>query len=83
MPHKAPPAHGVSGVVVIMPLAVAPDSYVCPLSRELMQDPVQTADGHTYERSWIESWLQVMRGPGAQSLPMPGRRTSTNFNRAN
>lgn len=67
-----------------MALASAPDSYVCPLSRELMQDPVQTADGHTYERSWIESWLQVMRGPGVQSSANDGRRTwRFEINRAN
>jgi hypothetical protein len=41
-----------------MSRSTAPDSFVCPLSREVMDDPVQTVDGHTYERVWIEKWLQ-------------------------
>jgi len=34
-----------------------PDQYVCPISTEIMVDPVCVADGHTYERHSIESWL--------------------------
>ncbi len=29
----------------------------CPITTELMVDPVVTADGHTYEREAIEQWL--------------------------
>ena len=28
-----------------------PAEFLCPITRELMQDPVCTSDGHTYERS--------------------------------
>ena len=35
-----------------------PDSFVCPLSMEIMRDPVLTRDGHCYERAVIENWLQ-------------------------
>lgn len=31
-----------------------PQEYFCPLTREIMLDPVQTADGETYERAAIE-----------------------------
>lgn len=31
-----------------------PDEYKCPISKELMRDPVVASDGHTYEREWIE-----------------------------
>lgn len=34
-----------------------PDDVLCPISQELMEDPVIAADGHTYERTAIESWL--------------------------
>ena len=27
--------------------------FLCPISREIMQDPVIAADGHTYEREMI------------------------------
>jgi len=34
-----------------------PDDFVCPITQELMENPVITADGNTYERSAIEQWL--------------------------
>jgi len=33
-------------------------SFVCPITQDLMADPVTTADGHVYERKAIEEWLQ-------------------------
>ena len=38
-------------------LAQAPEQYLCSITRNLMSDPVATADGHTYERIAIEKWL--------------------------
>lgn len=35
-----------------------PESFIDPISSEIMEDPVVTADGHTYERSQIERWFQ-------------------------
>ena len=35
-----------------------PDGFICPITTELMTDPVVAADGHTYERSSIETWFQ-------------------------
>ena len=35
-----------------------PDHWLCPLSMELMEDPVSTLLGHTYERHAIETWLR-------------------------
>ena len=35
-----------------------PDFLTCPLTFEVMHDPVITADGHTFERSAIEDWLR-------------------------
>jgi len=31
---------------------------LCPLTQELIFDPVTAADGHTYERLAIESWFE-------------------------
>lgn len=33
------------------------EEYTCPISRELMNDPVVAADGETYEREHITKWL--------------------------
>ena len=30
---------------------------MCPISQELMVDPVFATDGHTYERQHIERWF--------------------------
>jgi len=34
-----------------------PPSFLCPVSRQCMHDPVVLSDGHTYERQHIERWL--------------------------
>jgi len=34
------------------------EECICPISHALMVDPVIAADGHTYDRAQIESWLQ-------------------------
>ncbi len=34
------------------------DTYVCPISYTLMNDPVTAEDGQTYERENIEGWLR-------------------------
>jgi len=38
--------------------AEVPDGLVCPITDELMLDPVLCADGHSYERANIQAWLE-------------------------
>ena len=35
-----------------------PHEYLCPISHEIMEDPVLCSDGHTYETANIEEWLR-------------------------
>ena len=49
---------------------LAPSSFYCPISMELMSDPVVLATGHTYERICIERWLQQ----GNRTCPVTGMR---------
>ncbi|RUS71943.1 hypothetical protein EGW08_020286 [Elysia chlorotica] len=35
-----------------------PDEFLCPITQELMRDPVIAADGYTYDRPAIVSWMQ-------------------------
>eukprot|EP00039_Didymoeca_costata_P029781 m.26357 g.26357 ORF g.26357 m.26357 type:complete len:705 (-) comp7788_c0_seq1:126-2240(-) len=35
-----------------------PPEHYCPITSDIMTDPVLALDGHTYERSAIESWFQ-------------------------
>ncbi|PSS03918.1 U-box domain-containing protein [Actinidia chinensis var. chinensis] len=32
-------------------------SFICPITNEVMVDPVETSSGHTFERSAIEQWF--------------------------
>ena len=34
-----------------------PADFICPITTEIMSDPVMAADGHAYERTAIERWL--------------------------
>ncbi|EEF28886.1 U-box domain-containing protein 9 [Ricinus communis] len=36
-----------------------PDEFKCPLSKELMKDPVILATGQTYDRPFIQKWLRA------------------------
>ncbi|XP_065876082.1 U-box domain-containing protein 9 isoform X1 [Euphorbia lathyris] len=36
-----------------------PDEFKCPLSKELMRDPVILATGQTYDRPFIQKWLKA------------------------
>ncbi|KAF7833826.1 U-box domain-containing protein 4 [Senna tora] len=38
---------------------LVPTDFCCPLSLELMTDPVIVASGQTYERSFIKSWIDL------------------------
>ncbi|XP_066395677.1 protein spotted leaf 11-like [Miscanthus floridulus] len=40
---------------------VIPDDFRCPISLDLMNDPVIVATGQTYERGYIEMWLEAGR----------------------
>ena len=39
-------------------MADATSSFLCPITRELMTDPVIDRDGNSYERSAIENWVR-------------------------
>ena len=38
--------------------ANVPSQFVCPITGDVMQDPVVTSDGFSYERKAIEKWLR-------------------------
>ena len=39
--------------------AAVPDEYICPITAEIMTDPVSTEDGFTYERAALTEWLRT------------------------
>ena len=44
------------------------EEYRCPITREVMRDPVVLADGHSYERDAIQLWLATH-----DTSPMTGK----------
>ena len=42
------------------------NSFMCPVGHALMREPVMAADGHTYERTEIDKWIQ-RKGASATS----------------
>ncbi|XP_074295588.1 U-box domain-containing protein 11-like [Silene latifolia] len=38
-------------------IVVIPEDFLCPISLEIMRDPVIVATGQTYERSYIQRWI--------------------------
>ena len=49
--------------------AVDPPEFCCPISLQLMEDPVLASDGHAYEREMIEQWF----ANGNSSSPVTGQ----------
>ncbi|EFJ15072.1 hypothetical protein SELMODRAFT_41798, partial [Selaginella moellendorffii] len=47
-----------------------PDEYKCPISLELMRDPVIIATGQTYDRSSIQRWVEA----GNITCPKSGQK---------
>ena len=35
-----------------------PNSFLCPISQEVMEDPVRTVDAHVFERAAIAEWFR-------------------------
>lgn len=50
----------------------------CPITKELMEEPVIAADGHTYEMSAMKLWLQQNDTSPATHLPLPHKRLVPN-----
>ena len=52
-------------------LSQPPQGFVCPITLDLMEDPVVLEDGFTYERKAIEEWLEINT-----HSPMTGARVT-------
>ena len=50
-----------------------PQEFICPITGEIMEDPVSTIDGNSYERTAIERWFATSR----ITSPLTGARLGT------
>lgn len=54
------------------------EAFVCPLTKQVMQDPVTLENGQTYERVAIERWFQECKDDGRPTLcPMAGQKVDS------
>ena len=50
-----------------------PDDALCPLTLDVLVDPVMTSDGSRYEREAIEAWF----GRGNRTSPLTNERVES------
>ena len=48
-----------------------PSQFLCPITQNIMEDPVTTADGHAYERTAIARWLSSGNTSPASGARLP------------
>ena len=57
-----------------------PPDFMCSMTLQMMEDPVIAMDGHTYERVWIEAWLENHDTSPLTNLPLPSTVVVPNHN---
>lgn len=80
-PVKVPAAAAAAAIARrVEPIKDIPDMFTCPITQDVMHDPVIASDGHTYEKSAIEKWIKNGRNvspmtntPMASSVLTPNR----------
>jgi hypothetical protein len=60
--------------------SVLENSFRCPISMEIMVDPVFAADGHTYERVEMERWLATKSTSPLTNEVLPHKMLVPNHN---
>ena len=48
-----------------------PEELCCPITQEILFDPVRAADGYVYERAAIEGWIQTKSLLSEPGIPSP------------
>lgn len=51
---------------------------ICPITQDVMEDPVVCADGHSYERSAITQWLLARDTSPCTNAPLPHKNVVPN-----
>jgi hypothetical protein len=50
-----------------------PPDFKCPITLEIMEDPVMTSDGHSYERNAIEMWFRTQATSPRTGQPLSSK----------
>lgn len=52
-------------------------AFICPLTKEIMEDPVTTETGVTCERKAVTEWFDRLENPEEISCPITGQKMTT------
>lgn len=67
-PPSAEPSEIQAAVRIASESVPIPQSFLCPISQEIMNEPVVTEDGHVYDKQSIQEWFRR----GNRTSPMTG-----------
>ena len=56
-----------------------PDAHFCPITKQLMVNPVVAPDGHTYEEHVINKWFSKTNTSPITNLVLPNKTLTPNF----
>uniref|UniRef100_A0A6P3YXZ7 RING-type E3 ubiquitin transferase n=1 Tax=Ziziphus jujuba TaxID=326968 RepID=A0A6P3YXZ7_ZIZJJ len=56
-----------------------PNHFICPILKDVMNDPYVAADGYTYDRKAIEFWLEENDTSPMTNLPLPNKNLLPNY----
>ncbi|XP_010275384.1 PREDICTED: U-box domain-containing protein 35-like [Nelumbo nucifera] len=56
-----------------------PNHFICPILKDVMDDPYVAADGYTYDRKAIEIWLAKNDKSPMTNLPLPNKNLIPNY----
>lgn len=53
--------------------------YLCPITQDVMMNPVILVDGHTYEKEAIEDWLKLKNTSPLTGVQLPSKQMIPNY----
>ncbi|XAR71827.1 Non-specific serine/threonine protein kinase [Bertholletia excelsa] len=56
-----------------------PNHFICPILKDVMEEPCVAADGYTYDRKAIETWLEESDTSPMTNLPLPNKHLIPNY----
>ncbi|PON92411.1 Mitogen-activated protein kinase kinase kinase [Trema orientale] len=56
-----------------------PNHFICPILKDVMNDPCVAADGYTYDRKAIETWLESKGTSPMTNLPLSNKNLIPNY----
>ncbi|XP_050254423.1 U-box domain-containing protein 35-like isoform X1 [Quercus robur] len=56
-----------------------PNHFICPILKDVMDDPCVAADGYTYDRRAIKQWLEENDTSPMTNMPLPHKNLIPNY----